>query len=59
MDKTIFVIIIAIVATLLSTMLPFFLRGREVSPAIRQFLIATFMVGVAALIITLVLVVIR
>jgi len=59
MNKAIFVIVIAIVATLISTMLQFFMRGREVSPAIRRLLWIILIAGVAALIITFILIVTR
>jgi hypothetical protein len=59
MNMAIFVIAIAVVATLISTMLQFFMRGREVSPAIKRLLWATFTAGVAALIITFILIVTR
>jgi len=59
MNKALFVIIIAIVATMTSIMIPIFMRGREVSTAVRRLLWIIFIAGVAALIITIILIVTR
>jgi hypothetical protein len=57
MNKAIYVILIAIIATLISTMIPLFLRDREVSPTLRRLLWISLVAGVGVLLVTLVLVV--
>jgi len=59
MNKALFVIIIAIVTTMITTMISIFVRGREVSTAVRRLLWIMFIAGVAALIITIILIVTR
>jgi hypothetical protein len=56
MNKAIYVILIAIIATLVSTMVPLFLRDREVSPTLRRLLWVSFLAGMGVLLGALVLV---
>jgi len=54
-----FVILIAIIATLTSIMFQFFMRGREISPAMKRTIWGLFIAGVFALVITLGIIVTR
>jgi hypothetical protein len=56
MNKALYVILIAIIATLISTMVPLFLRGRDVSPAFRRLLWISFLAGMGVLLVAVVLV---
>jgi RsiW-degrading membrane proteinase PrsW (M82 family) len=58
MNKAIFVILIAIIGTLIPLMFQFYTRGREISPATQRLLWVTFIAGAAILIVTFILVIV-
>ena len=59
MNKGMLVIIIAIVATLVSTLLQILVQGREISPVVQKSLWGIFLAGVSVLIITVVIMIAR
>lgn len=56
MNKTTFVVFIAILATMLSLFWQNYMRGREVTPAMKRFFWVSLIVGVVALLGVLILV---
>ena len=52
MDKKTLVIAIAIATIVITTLIQFFIRGRDLSPATRRLLWLSFAAGIVALIIT-------
>jgi hypothetical protein len=59
MNKGMLVIIIAIVATLISTLLQILMRGREISPTVQKSIWGVFLAGVSVLIITVIIMIAR
>lgn len=55
MNTAIYIILVAVLATLLSTSMSLYVRDRQVSPVLRGFLWTTFVAGVTALVITIIL----
>lgn len=56
MNKSIFVILIAIIATLISVFFQYYMRGREVTPALKRRLRFLFIAGVTTLVAALILI---
>ena len=50
MDKKLFVIAIAVVTSMISTLIQIFMQGRELNPKGKLLVWVTFLAGVAALI---------